>query len=109
MLQPVAVQMFRVLVTTEGAAQAGGMFPGGGDTAGGGGGYGKPLDPRAAASPSSIGAVHRQQRPVHACDFRFTILCWKAVRLYKLGVVPNHLQRCRNSDALSDFRDRNRM
>jgi hypothetical protein len=44
-LQPVAVQMFRVLVTTEGAAQAGGMFPGGGDTAGGGGGYGKPLDP----------------------------------------------------------------
>jgi hypothetical protein len=44
-LQPVAVQMFRVLVTTEGAAQAGGMFPGGGDTAEGGGGYGKPLDP----------------------------------------------------------------
>ena len=41
MLQPVAVQMFRVLVNTEGAAQAGGMFPGGGD---GGGGDGK-LDP----------------------------------------------------------------
>ena len=31
MLQPVAVQMFRVLVNTEGAAQAGAMFPGGGD------------------------------------------------------------------------------
>ena len=31
MLQPVAVQMFRVLVNTEGAAQAGAMFLGGGD------------------------------------------------------------------------------
>ena len=31
MLQPVAVQMFRVLVNTEGVAQAGAMFPGGGD------------------------------------------------------------------------------
>ena len=36
MLQPVAVQMFRVLVNTEGAAQAGGMFPGGGTSPGGG-------------------------------------------------------------------------
>ena len=41
MLQPVAVQMFRVLVNTEGAAQAGAMFPGGGD----GGGGGSKLDP----------------------------------------------------------------
>ena len=31
MLQPVAVQMFRVLVNTEGAAQAGAMFPGDGE------------------------------------------------------------------------------
>ena len=52
-LQPVAVQMFRVLVTTEGAAQAGGMFPGGGDTAEGGGGYGKPLDPLQPLPPAS--------------------------------------------------------
>ena len=36
MLQPVAVQMFRVLIDTEGAAQTGGMFPGGGASAGGG-------------------------------------------------------------------------
>ena len=44
MLQPVAVQMFRVLVNTEGAAQAGAMFPGGGDDDGGDS-YGPPLDP----------------------------------------------------------------
>jgi hypothetical protein len=40
LLQPVAVQMFRVRVSTEGAAQAGSMFPGGG-----GGGQPPPLDP----------------------------------------------------------------
>ena len=34
MLQPVAVQMFRVLIDTEGAAQSGSMFPGGGASAG---------------------------------------------------------------------------
>ena len=45
MLQPVAVQMFRVLIDTEGAAQSGSMFPGGGAAAGGGGGNGQPLDP----------------------------------------------------------------
>ena len=39
MLQPVAVQMFRVLVNTEGAAQAGAMFPGGGEDGS------NPLDP----------------------------------------------------------------
>ena len=43
MLQPVAVQMFRVLVNTEGAAQAGAMFHGGGR--GGDGSAGQPLDP----------------------------------------------------------------
>jgi hypothetical protein len=42
MLQPVAVQMFRVLVNTEGAAQAGAMLPGGGA---GGGDEKPPLDP----------------------------------------------------------------
>eukprot|EP01046_Picozoa_sp_COSAG06_P002765 COSAG06_NODE_101_length_24097_cov_15.305150_4_plen_1590_part_00 len=41
LLQPVAVQMFRVRVSTEGAAQAGSMFPDGG----GGGGQPPPLDP----------------------------------------------------------------
>ena len=51
MLQPVAVQMFRVLVNTEGAAQAGSMFPGGGDGGDGGGGYGEPLDPLARVPP----------------------------------------------------------
>jgi hypothetical protein len=42
--------MFRVLVNTEGAAQAGGMFPGGGD---GGGGDGKldPLQPVTSVPP----------------------------------------------------------
>jgi hypothetical protein len=45
MLQPVAVQMFRVLIDTEGAAQSGSMFPGGGTTAGGGDVNGQPLDP----------------------------------------------------------------
>ena len=35
MLQPVAVQMLRVLVNTEGTAQSGSMFPGGGASAGG--------------------------------------------------------------------------
>ena len=34
MLQPGAVQMFRVLVNTEGAAQSGSMFPGGGASTG---------------------------------------------------------------------------
>ena len=43
LLQPVAVQMFRVRVSTEGVAQAGAMFPGaGGD---GGGGQLPALDP----------------------------------------------------------------
>jgi hypothetical protein len=44
-LQPVAVQMFRVLVTTEGAAQAGSMFPGGGT------GPLDPLDPLQPLAP----------------------------------------------------------
>ena len=39
MLQPVAVQVFRVLVNTEGVAQAGAMFLGGGDDGS------NPLDP----------------------------------------------------------------
>ena len=47
MLQPVAVQMFRVLVNTEGAAQAGTMFPGGKDN----GGAGQPLDPLRPVTP----------------------------------------------------------
>ena len=51
MLQPVAVQMFRVLVNTEGAAQAGGMFPGGGMGGDGVGGYGQPLDPLQPVTP----------------------------------------------------------
>jgi hypothetical protein len=52
MLQPVAVQMFRVLVNTEGAAQAGSMFPGGGAGSGdGGGGSGSPLDPLQPVTP----------------------------------------------------------
>jgi hypothetical protein len=51
MLQPFAVQMFRVLVNTEGAAQAGGMFPGGGMGGDGGGGYGRPLDPLQPVTP----------------------------------------------------------
>ena len=48
MLEPVAVQMFRVLVNTEGAAQAGSMFPAGGSGGPGNGGQaggGQPLDP----------------------------------------------------------------
>ena len=45
MLQPVAVQMFRVLVNTEGAAQAGSMFPGGGTGGGSAGGNLDPLQP----------------------------------------------------------------
>ena len=49
MLQPVAVQMFRVLVNTEGAAQAGAMFPGGDD--GGDGSSGHPLDPLLPLAP----------------------------------------------------------
>ena len=51
MLQPVAVQMFRVLVNTEGAAHAGSMFPGGGDGNDGSGGYGQPLDPLQPVTP----------------------------------------------------------
>jgi hypothetical protein len=51
LLQPVAVQMFRVLVNTEGAARAGSMFPGGGDGGDGGGGYGQPLDPLQPVTP----------------------------------------------------------
>ena len=47
MLQPVAVQMFRVLVNTEGAAQSGSMLTGGGGSAGGGG----KLDPLAPVPP----------------------------------------------------------
>ena len=43
LLQPVAVQMFRVRVSTEGAAQAGAMFPTAGD--GGGDGQLPALDP----------------------------------------------------------------
>jgi hypothetical protein len=50
MLQPVAVQMFRVLVNTEGAAQAGSMFPDGG-AGGGDGGAGQPLDPLQPVTP----------------------------------------------------------
>jgi hypothetical protein len=49
MLQPVAVQMFRVLVNTEGAAQAGTMFPGGGD--GDDGSPDHPLDPLQPLAP----------------------------------------------------------
>jgi hypothetical protein len=48
MLQPVAVQMFRVLVTTEGAAQAGAMFPGSGKD---NSGAGQPLDPLQPITP----------------------------------------------------------
>ena len=48
MLQPVAVQMFRVLVNTEGAAQTGAMFPGGGKD---NGGAGQPLDPLQPVTP----------------------------------------------------------
>ena len=51
MLQPVAVQMFRVLVNTEGAAQTGSMFLGGGDGNDGSGGYGQPLDPLQPVTP----------------------------------------------------------
>eukprot|EP01046_Picozoa_sp_COSAG06_P004267 COSAG06_NODE_177_length_21031_cov_13.839528_6_plen_230_part_00 len=50
MLQPVAVQMFRVLVNTEGAAQASAMFSGGG-AGGNDGGAGQPLDPLAPVPP----------------------------------------------------------
>eukprot|EP01046_Picozoa_sp_COSAG06_P012925 COSAG06_NODE_772_length_12432_cov_119.880159_8_plen_584_part_00 len=50
MLQPVAVQMFRVLVNTKGAAQAGAMFPGSG-AGGDDGGAGQPLDPLAPVPP----------------------------------------------------------
>jgi hypothetical protein len=48
MLQPVAVQMFRVLVSTESAAQSGGMFPGGGKDDGG---ASQPLDPLQPLAP----------------------------------------------------------
>ena len=47
---PVTVQMFRVLVNTEGAAQAGGMFPGGGGSVGAGGNL-DPLQPLPPAPP----------------------------------------------------------
>jgi hypothetical protein len=50
MLQPVAVQMFRVLVNTEAAAQAGSMFPGGGGS-GDGGGKLDPLQPLPPVPP----------------------------------------------------------
>ena len=50
MLQPVAVRMFRVLANMEGAAQAGGMFPGGGGSAGAGGNL-DPLQPLPPAPP----------------------------------------------------------
>ena len=50
MLQPVAVRMFRVLANMEGAAQAGGMFPGGGGSVGGGGNF-DPLQPLPPAPP----------------------------------------------------------
>ena len=56
MLQPVAVQMFRVLIDTEGAAQSGSMFPGSGTATGGGGGNGQPLDPLQPLFPSSATA-----------------------------------------------------
>ena len=52
MLQPVAVRMFRVLANMEGAAQAGGMFPGGGGSAGAGGNL-DPLQPLPPAPPPS--------------------------------------------------------
>ena len=48
MLQPVVVQMFRVLVNTEGAAQAGVVFPGGG----GGDDGSNPLDPLQPLPPA---------------------------------------------------------
>ena len=48
MLQPVAVQMFRVLVNTEGATQTGTMFPGGDKDHGG---AGQPLGPLQLATP----------------------------------------------------------
>jgi hypothetical protein len=48
MMQPVAVQMFRVMVNTEGAAQTGAMFPGGDEN----GGAGQPLDPLQPLSPA---------------------------------------------------------
>jgi hypothetical protein len=59
MLQPVAVQMFRVLVNTEGAAQAGVMFTGGG-MGDGGVGDGKldrlqPLPPVPPPPPDATG------------------------------------------------------
>ena len=58
MLQPVAVQMFRVLVNTEGAAQAGAMFPGGGDGDGGGDSKGHdPLQPLPPVPPPKPGAA----------------------------------------------------
>ena len=48
MLQPVAVQMFRVLVNTEGAAHSGAMFP---DSGKDNGGAGQPLDPLQPMAP----------------------------------------------------------
>jgi hypothetical protein len=52
MLQPVAVQMFRVLVNTEGVAQAGAMSPGGGAGGGDGrGGNGLPLNSLQPVTP----------------------------------------------------------
>ena len=47
MLQPVVVQMFRVLVNTEGAAQAGAMFPGDGED-------GLPPDPLQPLPPAPL-------------------------------------------------------
>jgi hypothetical protein len=50
LLQPVAVQMFRVLVNTEGTAHAGSMFAGS-DGQGEGDGHGHPVDPLQPATP----------------------------------------------------------
>jgi hypothetical protein len=56
MLQPVAVQMFRVLVNTEGAAQAGAMFPGGGAA------WRRPTRPAAAAAACASAAARCDSR-----------------------------------------------
>ena len=63
MLQPVAVQMFRVLVNTEGAAQAGAMFPGGGAACR------RPTRPAAAAAACASAAARCDSR-LRRCNDR---------------------------------------
>eukprot|EP01046_Picozoa_sp_COSAG06_P033669 COSAG06_NODE_3455_length_5319_cov_12.049425_2_plen_655_part_00 len=76
-LQPVAVQMFRVLVNTEGASQIGAMFPGGGSA--GNGGKLDPLQPlplvpvpppdaTASSGDATTGAVTQYHRICHSAD-----------------------------------------